>query len=115
MPMDQLAAAQRPITITLPEGTWTLKTPTFGVYLAADGRAAQKLEAPLDHVSSNARLLAQNVALVELCTLQGPPGWDWDAQPDADVLNRLVAEWGTQRAAFKSGVGPAEGSGSPPG
>lgn len=109
--MDQLQTQRQPITIQLPEGTWVLKEPTLGVYLQAAGRVAAKLGAPPDQVSAEARALAEVVALIELCTLSGPPGWDWAEQPDDRVLMQVWQQWQQGRHAFKSGVGGAEAAG----
>lgn len=107
--MDHLMA-RRELTVTVPDaGTWVLKRPTLGVQLQIEGRVAARLNGPVAFADPDMVSVARALAMIELCTVEAPKGWEWDSQPDTTVLLALWEAWQAAQAAFKSPVDSAEG------
>ena len=106
--MDQLMARQN-LTVTVPDaGTWVLKRPTLGVQLQIEGRVAARLNGPVAFADPDMVSIARALAMIELCTVEAPKGWDWDSQPDSTVLLAVWQKWQDAQAAFKSDVDGGE-------
>lgn len=107
--IDGLDARQR-TTFTLDAGTWTLRRLGLRDQMRAIGRATQILGCPFDDAPAGFQVAAMMLATVEIATVDGPLGWDWNSQEDDRVLSELYDQYLAWDATFRGGVAPAPGA-----
>lgn len=106
--MDRVDASQKHV-FTLPEGSWTLKRLGLLDQQRVVGQATLILGCPFDDAPIGSREIAWMIATITVATVEAPERWDWNAQPDTDVLTTLYAQYAAWDASFRGAVAPRTG------
>ena len=110
--MTRVDAQQKHI-FTLPEGSWTLKRLGMLDQQRVPGQATLLLGCPFGDAPVASQENAWMWATITVATVTAPDGWDWNAQPDTDVLMRLHSAYVDWDASFCAPVAPRTGVASP--
>jgi hypothetical protein len=106
--MDRIDASQKQV-FTLPEGTWTLRRLGLLDQQRLAGQATLLLGCPFDEAPLGSRNIAWMLATVTIATVDAPPQWDWNAQPDTTTLETLYAQYIAWDNSFRPSVAPRAG------
>ncbi len=109
--MDRIDASQKHV-FTLPAASWTLRRLGMMDEQRVAGKATLMLGCPFDEAPLRSREIAWMWATLDLATVEGPPDWDWNAQPDTTLLETLYQAYIEWDRSFRRPLAADEGTAS---